>query len=389
MKKYSLEKFKEKKKNKRMTKYSLVVLAAVVILIIVSLYIANKGFRSFIDTYILRREVRESNSQSIAVDTDSLALIYAYDNNIVTYSGGKLTFYDKHGKEISNTELTFSKPIANSKGKYLVIGDSGAQKVCLITKNDIVWQADVEGKISKVAVNENGYVVVSTTGTTYESMVMLYDQKGNIQFTKYISTYVLDAQISADNKYIALAQADNSKISPSTKVELISIDKAKSNSEEATLNTYYGESGDVLTGIKFQDKDKVLCAFDSYIVRLTEKEANKIYEYSDLTAYIDVNMNKEFVRIDKEESSVFKSDYRLKITNNNKTEKTFIIEGSLKSIVAKDKTIALNLGNEVVFLDSNAWVMKKYTSSQDIKNVIVSDKLGLIIYGDKIDIVRL
>ena len=34
MKKYSLEKFKEKKKNKRMTKYSLVILAAVVILII-------------------------------------------------------------------------------------------------------------------------------------------------------------------------------------------------------------------------------------------------------------------------------------------------------------------------------------------------------------------
>ena len=220
-------------------------------------------------------------------------------------------------------------------------------------------------------------------------MVMLYDSKGNIQFTKYVSTYVLDAQISKDNKYLALAQADNSKISPCCRVELISVEKAKTESEGATLNTYQGESGEVLTGMKFQDKDKVLCAFDSYIIRLSEKEANRIYEYSDLTAYIDVNMNKEFVRIDKEVSSVFKSDYRLKITNSNKSEKTFIIEGSLKSIVAKDKTIALNLGNEVVFLDSNAWMTKKYTSSQDIKNVVVSDKLGLIIYGEKIDVVRL
>lgn len=374
MKKYSLEKFKEKKKNKRMFKYSALVIAAVVVLIIVSLYIANKGFKSFVDTYILRREVREANTDSIAIDTDSLSLIYAYDNNIVTYSGGKLVFYDKHGKETSSTEIAFSKPIANSKDKYLVIGDSGAQKVCLIYKNEIMWQVDVEGKVSKVSVNDNGYVAVSTTGTTYESMVMLYDSKGNIQFTKYISTYVLDAQISQDNKYLALAEADNSKISPSCKVELISIEKAKSN-QEATLNTYQGESGEVLAGMKFQDKDKVLCCFDSYIVRLTEKEANRIYELSDLTAYIDVNMNKEFVRIDKEESSVFKSDYRLKITNSNKTEKTYIIEGNLKEIVAKDKTIALNLGSEVIFLDSNAWMMKKYTSSQDVKKVIVSDKL--------------
>ena len=50
-------------------------------------------------------------------------------------------------------------------------------------------------------------------------------------------------------------------------------------------------------------------------------------------------MNNEFVRIDKEKSSVFKSDYRLKITNSNKTDKTFIIEGSLKSLKAKDKKV--------------------------------------------------
>ena len=389
MKQYSLEKFKEKQKNRRMFKYSLIILIAVFILIITSLYIANKSFKSFIDTYILRREVRETNSNSISIDTDGLSLIYAYDKNIVTYTAGKVVFYDAHGKESGNIEIAFSKPIANSKEKYLVIGDSGAQKICLIGNNELIWQKDVEGKISKVSVNENGYVAVSTTGTTYESMVMIYNNKGELQFTKYISTYVLDAQISKDNKYIAMAEADNSKISPSSKVELISIDKAISDSENATLNTYQGETGEAITGIKFLDKGKVLCCFDSYIIRLDEKNAERIYDFSDLTAYIDVNMNNEFVRIDKEKSSVFKSDYRLKITNNNKTDKTFIIEGSLKSLKAKDKIVALNLGSEVVFLNNNAWMMKKYTSTQDVKDVVISNKLGLIIYGEKIDIIKL
>lgn len=389
MKKYSLEKFKEKQKNKRMFKYSLIIIIAVLVLVIVSLYIANKPFKSFIDTYILRREVRENNTNSIAIDTDNCSLIYAYDKNITTYIGGRVVFYDLHGKESGNIEIAFSKPIANSKENYLVIGDSGAQKICLINKNELIWQKDVEGKISKVSVNENGYVAVSTTGTTYESMVMIYNEKGDLQFTKYISTYVLDAQISKDNKYLALAEADNSKISPSCKVELISIEKAISDSENATLNTYQGESGEVISGIKIQEKGKVICCFDSYIIRLDDKNSERIYDYSDLTAYIDVNMNKEFVRIDKEQSSVFKSDYRLKITNSNKTDKTFIIEGSLKSLKAKDKIVALNLGSEVVFLNSNAWMIKKYTGSQDIKDVVISDKLGLIIYGEKIDIVKL
>lgn len=389
MKKYSLEKFKEKQKNKRMFKYSLIIIIAVLLLIIFSLYIANKPFKSFINTYILRREVREANTNSIAIDTDSCSLIYAYGKNITTYVGGKVVFYDTHGKESGNIEIAFSKPIANSKDNYLVIGDSGAQKICLINNNELIWQKDVEGKISKVSVNENGYVSVSTTGTTYESMVMIFNEKGDLQFTKYISTYVLDSQISKDNKYLALAEADNSKISPSCRVELISIDKAISDSENATLNVFQGESGEVISGIKFQEKGKVLCCFDSYIMRLDEKNAERIYDYSDLTAYIDVNMNKEFVRIDKEQSSVFKSDYRLKITNSNKTDKTFIIEGSLKSLKAKDKIVALNLGNEVVFLNNKAWMIKKYAGSQDIKDVVISDKLGLIIYGEKIDIVKL
>ena len=72
-----------------------------------------------------------------------------------------------------------------------------------------------------------------------------------------------------------------------------------------------------------------------------------------MTAYLEVDSRKGFVRIDKEESSVFKSDYRLKITNENNSEKVYIIEGSIKSLVCKDNRIALNLGKEVQFIDNN------------------------------------
>ena len=96
-----------------------------------------------------------------------------------------------------------------------------------------------------------------------------------------------------------------------------------------------------------------------------------------------------FARIDKEASSVFKSDYRLKIKKDNNSEKVYIIEGSLKSLKAQNNMMALNLGKEVQFINSNGWLVKKFVSSQEVKDVLVSKHLGIIVYKDKIAIVNL
>ncbi len=53
-----------------------------------------------------------------------------------------------------------------------------------------------------------------------------------------------------------------------------------------------------------------------------KKESQKVFEIKDNTAYTDVNMKNGFVHVDKETSSVFKSDYRLKINNGKSKEKS-------------------------------------------------------------------
>lgn len=389
MKKYSLEKFKEKRKNKKILNITVITAIVLIILIVVALYIANRSFRTFIDRYILRKELTEKDANTLVIDTENLSLIYAYDKNLVIYNDGNIIFYNSSGKEIENIEMTLSKPIADSQKDYLALGDYGSQKICLIKSNNLIWQKDIEGKVSKISVNKNGYVAVSITGTTYESIVMLYNPKGELLFSKYLSTYVMETEISEDNKYLALAEIDNSRISPTTKIEIISIEKATTNSEKATINTYEAGANEMVTGLKYQKKNELLCSFDSYILKITENSNEKIYENTNLTAYVDINLDRAFLRIDKEESSVFKSDYRLKINNTNGKEKTYIIEGSIKDVVDQGKIIALNLGKEVQFVNNKGWLTKKYISSQEIKNVIMSNKLGIMIYNDKIDIINL
>ena len=389
MKKYSLDKFKERRKNRKMIKFTIITLIAIIILVFIALYMANKSFSSFIDTYILKKRISENDANSLTIDTDNLSLIYAYDKSLVVYSDGSINFYNTDAKQTGNIEMTLSKPIADSEDKYLTLADYGLQKVCLIKSNSLVWQKDIEGKISKVSVNKQGYVAVSVTGTTYESIVMLFNENGDLLFSKYLSTYVIDVDISDDSKYISIAEVDNSTILPVTKIEMVSVGLASTSSENATINTYEAESNKLLTGMNFQSKNVLVCSFEDYVLKMTDSSSDRLYEFSDLTAYLEVDSRKGFVRIDKEESSVFKSDYRLKITNENNSEKVYIIEGSIKSLVCKDNKIALNLGKEVQFIDNNGWLVKKFIGNQEVKSVLVSNKIGIIVFKDKISIVNL
>lgn len=389
MKKYSLDKFKERRKNRRVIKFTIITLIAIIILVFIALYMANKSFNLFIDTYILKKRISENDANSLTIDTDNLSLIYAYDKSLVVYSDGSINFYNTDAKQTGNIEMTLSKPIADSEDKYLALADYGLQKVCLIKSNSLVWQKDIEGKISKVSVNKQGYVAVSVTGTTYESIVMLFNENGDLLFSKYLSTYVIDVDISDDSKYIAIAEVDNSTILPVTKIEMVSVGLASTSSENATINTYEAESNKLLTGMNFQSKNVLVCSFEDYVLKMTDSSSDRLYEFSDLTAYLEVDSRKGFVRIDKEESSVFKSDYRLKITNENNSEKVYIIEGSIKSLVCKDNKIALNLGKEVQFIDNNGWLVKKFIGNQEVKSVLVSNKIGIIVFKDKISIVNL
>lgn len=389
MKKYSLDKFKERRKNRKMIKFTIITLIAIIILVFIALYMANKSFSSFIDTYILKKRISENDANSLTIDTDNLSLIYAYDKSLVVYSDGSINFYNTDAKQTGNIEMTLSKPIADSEDKYLALADYGLQKVCLIKSNSLVWQKDIEGKISRVSVNKQGYVAVSVTGTTYESIVMLFNENGDLLFSKYLSTYVIDVDISDDSKYIAIAEVDNSTILPVTKIEMVSVGLASTSSENATINTYEAESNKLLTGMNFQSKNVLVCSFEDYVLKMTDSSSDRLYEFSDLTAYLEVDSRKGFVRIDKEESSVFKSDYRLKITNENNSEKVYIIEGSIKSLVCKDNKIALNLGKEVQFIDNNGWLVKNFIGNQEVKSVLVSNKIGIIVFKDKISIVNL
>ena len=49
----------------------------------------------------------------------------------------------------------------------------------------------------------------------------------------------------------------------------------------------------------------------------------------------------------------------------------------------------INFGTEVLFINNYGWLIKKYTSSQEIQSITISNNLAGIIYKDKIEFLNL
>ena len=54
-----------------------------------------------------------------------------------------------------------------------------------------------------------------------------------------------------------------------------------------------------------------------------------------------------------------------------------------------DKTIALNLGSQILFFNNSGWMIKKYYANQEINNIVLCDGLAGIVYNDKVELVSL
>ena len=170
--------------GKSLNKKKIIVLIIVSILIFISIifsviYMCNEHFRNWADIHVLMKTVSEGKLSSIDIEPDEDVSIFAYDKYVVILNDNKLNIYNTSGKKAETIDLNISNPAFTSNGKYLAVAEKGKQKLYLISGTKQKWSADIEGTISKVSVNENGYVSVICSGTTYKSVIIVFDQNGN------------------------------------------------------------------------------------------------------------------------------------------------------------------------------------------------------------------
>ena len=364
------------------------------ILVIYLVYAANENFRAFMDANILNKSIEQDNLKSITLENYDNSNIFAYSKYIAILKDNTLTTYNSSGKIEAENNIQITNPITTSNGKYLIIAEQDSSKIYLLKDNNIRWEKTLEGNISRISVNSSGYSTIILKGTAYKSVVLLLDDSGNEMFKYYMSsTIAVDASISEDNKYVGIAEVNTSGTLIQSNIKILSIAKAKENPTEAIVYTYNAPLNSLVLNIKYQNKNKLVCEYDNEIHVIKDNVDTKLTDINtdqEKITYYSIELDNNIVKNVEENASLFATNTAIKIINSTtQKENTYKFEGVIKEMYCCGSKIALNLGSEIHFVDTNGWLIKKYTSNQEVRKIVISNEVAGIIYRNKIEVIKL
>lgn len=372
---------KEKKVNKKKIVILTIIIVFIVIAIItIGLYSTNDKAREWIDKNIFRKEVLQDKVATIDLKENQDSNIYAFNKYIGILNKTKFSIYNSTGSQEKTLDLQISNPIWGSANRFLAIAENKGKKVYLISDKDIAWEAEVEGNISQVHVNKNGYVAVVIVDTSYKTVIKTYNPQGKELFNTYLSsTRAVDVSISNDNKYLAIAEVDTSGTMIQSSIKVISIDKASTDPTNSLENTYKGEENKLITNIKYQNKNKLVCMYTDSIHQIENGEdITLIDNQNKKVIFQSVNLVNRACSIEEKSSGLFTADSLVNIVNiENHEIKQYTASSVTKELYTYGNIIAINLGTEVEFISTDGWLVKRYVANQEITNIVVSDSIAL------------
>ena len=387
----------EKPKVKRIKKrkvviVSIILLISIFLITIVVLYNNNMQVRRWIDIHILRKEIMQNDVKKIDILDGQKSSVYAYSRYVAILNKNKLNIYNSAGANQQTLDVEIQNPIFHSTNRFLSIAEKNGGSIYVIEDDKILWKNTVEGNISQIQINENGYVGVVIKGTTYESIIVVYDFKGKELFKTYLSSSnTVDISISKDNKFLAVAEVDTSGTIVQSQIKVISIETAMENPTEAIQKTYKSEADKLIINLEYNNRNKLVVMYNNSISVIEEEKENIIVDDTDKNiSFKSIDLNNSIVYVNEKSSGLFTADSYINIIElDTKKDNEYIVNSVIKELYSKGNIIAVNLGTQIEFINKDAGLVKRYIADQEITKITVSENIGAIMYNDRIEIINL
>lgn len=394
---------RKEKTKKTANKKKIIITISVLILILVIgitilVYYSSRDTRNFLDQYLFRKNITQEKLDSISLDYDSNINIFAYNKYICILAENKLMEYNSAGKLQHEISLEINNPEYSVNNKYIAISEKGGSTIHLISDDEILWSKEVDGNIAKINVNDNGYVSAILTGTTYKTVIVIFDNEGNELFKNYLATSTaVDTSISNDNQYLAFAEVNTTGTSIQSNVKVISIknatERTRDEATEPIIAEYAAEDNKLIVNIEYHKDNRILCMYDSEIAILEDGNSRvllNLEEKGKNINFANINLENHIYRAVEENDGIFNTNTILEIENvDNERTTIYTVEGAAKYIYSDNNIIAVNLGQEIEFVNTSGWLLKRYSSMQEVQDVVIGNGVAGIIYEDKVEILSL
>lgn len=328
-------------------------------------------------------------ADSIAtIQTDDISQIVA-GKSLITLTKSSIDFYTNSNKIENTISVTTNEIVTDAAGDYTVVADKTLGNIYLMKDVTKVWETKVTGSVLGVVVNKNGYVAVIYSQPGYKSIIKVLKANGEEMFTTFLaSTYALDVAIADNNKNLAVIEVDTDGIKLISKIKLLEIDGTGENK----VDTLYEESNCLVLDIEYKNANELLLLKDNGVALIdSEKNVKELlkYSYSDV-AYSTIENAKNIVVVRKIATGIFGSESVVEIYENE-TKKEYKLSSTPQSVHVQNKIIALNMGNEVIFVGTNGNLIKRYTLGGQLKDIKLYDNgnFAALVFRNKVELIKI
>ena len=370
---------------------SLIGILLISIITLIVIYFIREDFRKWVDITILRKNLISEDVNTIDLNIDKNNQIYTYGKYVCILNDKNLNLYNSNGENITEIPININTALFTSNDKYLGIAEKNGQEFCVIFDKSYLWSGKVDGEILQIHINKNGYVAIVSTDTTYKSTITILDSQGKEIVKRFLSnTRIVDVSISEDNKFVAYAEMDTSGTLIQSNIVIMSVEKAKEQPEEAIIYTYNAKTSKMIIKIKYQTKGNLICVYDDSVDIINNNSSTEILSIDKKISLISGNLKNSVVYITEEQTGLFSSTSTATIINTSSNHNIYYnFDEVAKELYTKDDIIGINIGSEIYFINTSGLLIKKYTSNQEITNVMISNDFAIIIYKDRIEIINL
>ena len=297
-----------------------------------------------------------------------------------------LRLYSPSGKEEWKQELALNNPIIDVSGNWTIVSEYGGKGISVFSGRNLAWTSQIDGEIMGVSINPSGWATAVFSQKGYRAVVRIFKPDGGQAFASYfVSTYVISAEVSPDNKKVAVAELDTSGIQTASGIKFISM------------------NGEVLSGIReencmigsmrYINNDTVTAVTDTSIILAGSTGTRKIISdfKGEKIEAVTTDADEYAVKAVKISSGVFTTESRLDILTRDGGKKAeYSLKGIVNDMDASDKIIAVNLGSEVHFVTPTGRLKKIYDPTSEVRGIrlLGNTSFAAALFGDRIEIIK-
>ena len=311
---------------------------------------------------------------------------------LMVFANNRLDLYGNSELSEYTESLIITGFMTNACEDYLVTVVKDTNEIRLFKESKLMWKKKFDWNILNVSVNKNGYVTVIYSQSGYKSSIKIFKPSSEELFTTYLaSTYALDVEMSNDNKTLYIAEIDTEGIKIESNIKIINVSNIENNATVPKVETLLVGTDTLVTDIEYTN-NKLFILKESGIEYIDlEGNIKRLYDFDiKNTLFASINDINTPIVIEKVSTGIFTNETNLKIFNEDEILE-IKIDRTPQSIDTMHERIALNLGDEVIFLNTNGKVVKRCELEKQLQAVKLYNKghLAALVFRNKIELVKI